>query len=104
MVGVQLEHLGVELSEREKEFLRPAVEAIGVEFRSLDGVYCPREKLEILVRVHKILVDGLTFPGENGASMKPSSADLLLPVLIYRFICPPKVRLTVASFKQRQRH
>jgi Vacuolar sorting protein 9 (VPS9) domain len=85
VVGVQVEHLGVDLSGREKEFLRPAVEAIGVEFRSLDGVYCPREKLEILVKVHKILVDGLTFPGENDASTKPSSADLLLPVLIYRF-------------------
>jgi Vacuolar sorting protein 9 (VPS9) domain len=90
VVGVELEHLGVELSEREKEFLRPAVEAIGLEFRSLDGVYCPREKLEVLVRVHKILVDGLTFPGENGASTKPSSADLLLPVLIYRSPSPRK--------------
>ena len=29
VVGVNLEHLGVELSPREKELLKPAVEAVG---------------------------------------------------------------------------
>jgi hypothetical protein len=52
----------------------------------LDDVRCPRDKLEILVKVHKILVDGLTFPGEDDDSLtRSSSADLLLPILIYRF-------------------
>jgi len=35
VVGVQLEHLGVELTEKEKGFLRPAVEAIGHGINSL---------------------------------------------------------------------
>jgi hypothetical protein len=29
VVGVTLDHLGVELTEREKELLKPAIEAIG---------------------------------------------------------------------------
>lgn len=29
VVGVTLEHLGVELTDKEKEFLKPAIEAIG---------------------------------------------------------------------------
>jgi len=105
VVGVNLEHLGVELSPREKELLKPAVEAVGrgtvplrfgdlcvwgemliVELHALDGVKSPREKLEILIGLHKILVDGLTFAGDNGESevRSSSSADMLLPVLIYR--------------------
>ena len=35
VVGVQLEHLGVELTEKENEVLRPAVEAIGHGINSL---------------------------------------------------------------------
>jgi Vacuolar sorting protein 9 (VPS9) domain len=57
-----------------------------VELRGLDEVKCPREKLEILLGVHKILVDGLMF-ASNDEESQPSSADLLLPVLIYRY--PP---------------
>ena len=61
------------------------------ELHALDGVKSPREKLEILLGLHKILVDGLTFPSENSESSETngnsSSADMLLPVLIYRF--PP---------------
>jgi hypothetical protein len=56
-----------------------------IELHALDQVKTPREKLEILLRVHKILVDGLTFPSENGSAAQSSSADLLLPCLIYRF-------------------
>jgi hypothetical protein len=58
-----------------------------VELRALGDVKCPRDKLEILLAVHKILVDGLTFPPEQGDSAstpQSSSADMLLPVLIYR--------------------
>jgi hypothetical protein len=40
VVGVSLEHLGVELTEREKELLKPAIEAIGrgitVDFDGID--------------------------------------------------------------------
>jgi hypothetical protein len=57
---------------------------IYVELRALNNVKCPREKLEIILGVHKILVDGLTFSGETSA--QSSSADLLLPILIYRFV------------------
>jgi len=86
VVGVGLEHLGVELNEREKELLKPSIEAVGRELHALDNVKSPREKLEILVGVHKILVDGLTFPPTvEGESATSSSADLLLPVLIYRY-------------------
>lgn len=85
VVGVTLEHLGVELTEKEKEMLRPAIDTIGRELRALDEVKSPREKLHILLGVHKVLVDGLTFPSEDGSSGSQSSADLLLPVLIYRY-------------------
>src|SRR5271170_6311739 len=56
-----------------------------VELHALDQVKSPREKLEIVVGVHKILVDGLMFPAMEEATTQSSSADLLLPVLIYRF-------------------
>jgi len=56
-----------------------------IELHGMDDVLCPRDKLEVFVGIHKILVDGLTFPSEEeGASEQSSSADLLLPVLIYR--------------------
>ena len=84
-MGVDLEHLGVELSEKERGVLDPALESIGRELRALDDGKCPREKLDILLGVHKILVDGLTFPSEDGTMTSQSSADLLLPVLIYRY-------------------
>jgi Vacuolar sorting protein 9 (VPS9) domain len=54
-----------------------------VELRRLDEVTSPREKLEIVSGVHKVLVDGLTSDGITHS--QSSSADLLLPVLIYRF-------------------
>lgn len=57
-----------------------------VELHALDRVKSPREKLEVLLGVHKILVDGLTFPSEKGVSGQSTSADLLLPCLIYRFV------------------
>ena len=58
-----------------------------VELLELDDVKSPREKLEIVLAVHKVLVDGLTFPSEDGSTTsQSSSADLLLPVLIYRFL------------------
>jgi phosphopantothenoylcysteine decarboxylase len=57
------------------------------ELRALDDVKSPREKLEILLGVHKILVDGLMFPPEDNSTRESqsSSADLLLPILIYRY-------------------
>jgi hypothetical protein len=102
VVGVTLEHLGVELTEREKGLLKPAVEAIGrgtfnlehiliiAELHGLDDVKSPREKLEILLGLHKILVDGLMFPHEENSikESQSSSADLLLPILIYRLMLP----------------
>lgn len=36
VVGVTLEHLGVELTEREKELLKPAIEAIGKGIFSME--------------------------------------------------------------------
>src|ERR1700686_2380383 len=57
-----------------------------IELRELDNVRSPREKLEILLAVHKVLVDGLSFPSDDGETLQSSSADLLLPVLIYRFV------------------
>ena len=63
-----------------------------IEMHALDNVKSPREKLEILLGIHKILVDGLTFPPDNsdstsavGGENSNSSADMLLPVLIYRY-------------------
>jgi Vacuolar sorting protein 9 (VPS9) domain len=57
-----------------------------VELNELDNVKSPREKLEILLAVHKVLVDGLSFRSEDDDGhtiSQTSSADLLLPVLIY---------------------
>jgi phosphopantothenoylcysteine decarboxylase len=56
-----------------------------VELHRLDNVKCPRDKLEVLLAAHKILVDGLTFPPDD-AVPRSFSADLLLPILIYRFL------------------
>ena len=112
VVGVTLQHLGVELTNTQMDMLKPAVEAIGrgviseigrradgIELHALDQVKSPREKLEIVVGIHKILVDGLMFPAmEDSAATQSSSADLLLPVLIYRSHSPLCL-LIVVSFK-----
>lgn len=75
-------------------------ESNGIELHALDQVKSPREKLEIVVGVHKILVDGLMFPAmEDGVATQSSSADLLLPVLIYRFN-PPSFAATHVSIIQ----
>jgi len=79
-----------------------------VEMHALDNVKSPREKLEILLGIHKILVDGLTFPPENGDSTSAaagrnsnSSADMLLPVLIYRYL-PPFLRNLISTYTRSQ--
>ena len=68
-----------------KRFGREKGGGLTVELLALDQIKSPREKLEIVVGVHKILVDGLTFPAMEEGRTQSSSADLLLPVLIYRF-------------------
>jgi hypothetical protein len=42
-----------------------------VELHELENVKSPREKLEILLAVHKVLVDGLSFPSEDGDGHGP---------------------------------
>jgi len=74
-----------------------------IELHGLDQVKSPREKLEIVVGVHKILVDGLMFPAMEEGTIQSSSADLLLPVLIYRF--PSRLRvLIIVLFKPMSIH
>ena len=57
-----------------------------LELRGLDNFKSPKEKLEVISKVHKMLVDGLMVQHDDVNLPSQSSADLLLPLLIYRYV------------------
>ncbi|KAH0614442.1 uncharacterized protein H6S33_000078 [Morchella sextelata] len=82
VVGVKLGHLGVELEGVQgdiEEELRPAVEALV----AMNDPKNPVGKLQSLKQAHKAIVDWLSTHNSS------SSADFILPTLIYTLIISP---------------
>ncbi|KAH8146376.1 uncharacterized protein LAJ45_09569 [Morchella importuna] len=81
VVGVKLGHLGVELGVQGnvEEELQPAVEALV----AMNDQKNPLGKLQSLKQAHKAIVDWLSTHNSS------SSADFILPTLIYTLIISP---------------
>ncbi|RPA97795.1 hypothetical protein L873DRAFT_1689590 [Choiromyces venosus 120613-1] len=82
VVGVKLGHLGVELEGAQGDIedeLRPAVEAL----IGMNNLKFPLGKLSSLKQAHKAIVDWLSTHNSS------SSADFILPTLIYTLIISP---------------
>ncbi|KAF3196182.1 hypothetical protein TWF106_005215 [Orbilia oligospora] len=85
VVGIGLKELGLEDNINLMD-LRPVCEAL----RDLNTTKCPRDKLRLLKRAHKAIVDTLT----SVVPSTSSSADHILPILIYSLIIsPPSVHI-----------
>lgn len=119
VLGLSLRHLGLDLPEsgseqqgRGEDVVQDGLEKIvsecGKELQKLERTEyrSPREKLNVLIRAHKVLVEGLaTLPKiktidalsddqnkvkegakKQGADKEGTSADLILPILIYTIV------------------
>ncbi|KAF3308595.1 hypothetical protein TWF173_001063 [Orbilia oligospora] len=85
VVGIGLKELGLEDNINVMD-LKPVCEAL----RDLNTTKCPRDKLRLLKRAHKAIVDTLT----SVVPSTSSSADHILPILIYSLIIsPPSVHI-----------
>lgn len=94
ILDLVLDHLGVTIQESEKEHIQQVVKAGGQELQKLQLFRSPREKLAILVSAHKVVVDSLSRKplnattkamgeGKEEPPQRVSSADLILPLLIF---------------------
>lgn len=134
VLGLGLRHLGLDVTQDETE-LQGLVRECGAELSQLNNAECrsPKAKLEVLIRAHKVLVEGLaklptkikmveaepsTPPSTklnttdtSGEELKEgkkgeegSSADLILPLLIYTIVtCNPTKLASNLLFIQRFR-
>ncbi|RKP05817.1 hypothetical protein THASP1DRAFT_32353 [Thamnocephalis sphaerospora] len=59
ILHVDLEHLGISVSDEGRHILGRLVDEAGAELQQMDRVQPPIEKLERLVRCHEIIVDAL---------------------------------------------
>ncbi|KAK6525080.1 hypothetical protein TWF281_011954 [Arthrobotrys megalospora] len=80
VVGIGLKELGLEENINVMD-LQPVCEAL----QSLNNMKCPHGKLQLLKRAHKAIVDALT----SVVPSTTSSADHILPILIYSLIISP---------------
>lgn len=90
VVGVKLGHLGVELEGVQgdiEEELRPAVESLV----GMNDQRNPLGKLQSLKQAHKAIVDWLSTHNSS------SSADFILPTLIYTLIISPTQNFNIIS-------
>lgn len=79
-IPVTLVHL--DLNEVKEDQLYPLLKGAGSELHKMDESDTPAAKLECLLRAHRVLVATLS----SQLAGTSSSADLILPALIYTFI------------------
>ncbi|KAF3926833.1 hypothetical protein ABW20_dc0102179 [Dactylellina cionopaga] len=85
VVGIGLKELGLEENINVMD-LQPVCEAL----ESLNHLKCPQDKLKLLKKAHKGIVDVLT----KLVPTSTSSADHILPILIYSLIIsPPQIHI-----------
>lgn len=92
VLGLSLRHLGLD-DPAHADDLERIVKQCGEELQRLDSEQArsPKDKLDVLVRAHKLTVDGVAaLPAEAGAG---TSADLILPLLIYSIVASNPARL-----------
>ncbi|KAK6346470.1 hypothetical protein TWF730_010787 [Orbilia blumenaviensis] len=94
VVGIGLKELGLEENINVMD-LKPVCEAL----QSLNNTKCPHGKLQLLKRAHKAIVDVLTCVVPSTAS----SADHILPILIYSLIISPPDMHVVSNLQYIQR-
>lgn len=115
LLGLSMRHLGLDLPEPSStgakkvvlDELEALVSACGTELAKLQHRHSPKDKLDVLIQSHKVLVEGLaTLPkirlvdttDENQAAEgkeggERTSADLILPILIYSIVRSNPARL-----------
>ncbi|TGZ82178.1 hypothetical protein EX30DRAFT_395041 [Ascodesmis nigricans] len=92
VVGVNLGHLGVEVPEDKREGLDAQLMKASASLAQMNEERYPLGKLVLLKQAHKTIVDCLT------TFLATTSADSLLPALIYTLILsPPEPPLNAVS-------
>lgn len=95
LLGMGLPDLGIDIPDTTEEQEKDAkirLSAAGEDLRKMNDVQYPLGKLQYLISAHKAIVDGLTVL--LGSS---SSADEILPALIYTLITSPPEGINVIS-------
>lgn len=95
LLGMGLRDLGIELPESNEEKEKDAnirLASAGEDLRKMNDARYPLGKLQCLISAHKAIVDALTVL--LGSS---SSADEILPTLIYTLITSPPEGINVIS-------
>ncbi|KAI3484323.1 hypothetical protein L1887_52636 [Cichorium endivia] len=93
VLGLSLRHLGLD-DPALADDLERIVKQCGEELQRLDSEQArsPKDKLDVLVRAHKLTVDGVAALPAADAD-KGTSADLILPLLIYSIVASNPARL-----------
>lgn len=95
LLGMGLRDLGIEVPETNEEKVKEAntiLSAAGDDLKKMNDAHYPLGKLQHLISAHKSIVDALTVL--LGSS---SSADEILPALIYTLIKSPPEGINVIS-------
>ncbi len=90
VLGLSLRHLGLD-DPAHADGLERIVQQCGAELQRLDSEQArsPKDKLDVLVRAHKLAVDGVAAL----SAAEGTSADLILPLLIYSIVAANPARL-----------
>ncbi|ORX97589.1 hypothetical protein K493DRAFT_300374 [Basidiobolus meristosporus CBS 931.73] len=90
IADLKLDHLGVYAQGEEYEHLMMMVEETGIELQKIDNIKAPADKIQILVNCHRIISASLDkynkARASEGENPVPSSADTILPLLIYTVV------------------
>lgn len=95
VLGMGLRDLGIEISDstgEKEQHARARLAAAGDELKKMNDAHYPLGKLQYLILAHKAIVDSLTVL--LGSS---SSADEILPALIFTLISSPLEGINVIS-------
>ncbi|KAK9693574.1 hypothetical protein K7432_013864, partial [Basidiobolus ranarum] len=90
IADLKLDHLGVCAQGEEYVHLMMMVEETGIELQKIDHLKAPADKIQILVNCHHIISTSLDRYNKaralEGESPTPSSADTILPLLIFTVV------------------
>ncbi|KAK9766272.1 hypothetical protein K7432_004764 [Basidiobolus ranarum] len=90
IADLRLDHLGVTAEGEEHDHLMMMVEETGIELQRIDTIKAPADKIQVLVNCHHIITTSLDKYNQarasKGSSTTSSSADTILPLLIYTVV------------------
>ena len=107
VLGLSLRHLGLDVPTERGDAVVAGLEEIvkdcGEELQRLESCRSPKDKLEVLVRAHKIAVEGVAklpsikmrddAEATTQKTGETTSADTILPILIYSIVSSNPSRL-----------